>query len=223
MPESEVRLTRGEYWLLESVVTDAIPLNMLASSELAWILNKKEHGLIRQTLIETLVRLFDLGWISAKFTDVGNVPSRFDQQLKCDQIIAAMEERGPWFSASAYRLTPEGGAVWEAFAAPDWERFVLIDEDFEEGIGVRTCLSERVLHHQLESSAFIEGPFDPDSVKTKITGPWQATYWKTLPVGFQANYRRLAVSASGSVPMHPYHRLAFAGYCESRDGWYRWR
>ena len=49
----EPRFTRGEYWLLETVVEQEWEICALIWSELEIVLNKKGHGLTRASLVET--------------------------------------------------------------------------------------------------------------------------------------------------------------------------
>ena len=59
----EPRFTRGEYWLLESVVEREYNISGLIGSEHEEHFNKKGHGLTRAPLVETLHRLLSWGLI----------------------------------------------------------------------------------------------------------------------------------------------------------------
>ena len=106
------RFTRGEYWLLETAVEFKFPVCGLIDSDFELSLNKKGHGLTRDALVETLHRLIAWGLISAE--NEGDAPISTHQQIE-----RALNE-----SHTYYGLTPEGGAHWEAFAAPDWQKYI---------------------------------------------------------------------------------------------------
>lgn len=61
----EPRLTRGEYWLLESVVEFRLGIHALIRPNLGELLNKPPHGLPASRLPDVLTDLFARGWIEA--------------------------------------------------------------------------------------------------------------------------------------------------------------
>ncbi|MFO1023515.1 MAG: hypothetical protein U0903_22890 [Planctomycetales bacterium] len=72
------RLTRAEYWLLETSVDSGTPLDWLCAENYiafpdGWDIerqfNKPSHGLTRAELIHTLVEMFNHGWIEARRND----------------------------------------------------------------------------------------------------------------------------------------------------------
>lgn len=50
----ELQLTRGEYWLLETVIEREFEVGALIWSDLELFLNKTGHGLTRKSMAETL-------------------------------------------------------------------------------------------------------------------------------------------------------------------------
>ena len=123
----EPRLTRGEYWLLETAVKSYYPLRWLDSDDPGLLFNKPGHGLDRDRLVATLGALFRDELIEA---------SRNDEWCVLDelQIRNALTEQPPLKNPSCtrYRLTKRGAATWEAFAAPEWDRFILDESPFSE-------------------------------------------------------------------------------------------
>ncbi len=79
-PSQPPRLTRGEYWLLESVVRGGMAIGWLDWPGLEECLNKPGHGLDRPTLVETLWRLFSDGLISASRQDSSGEVSQPDRE-----------------------------------------------------------------------------------------------------------------------------------------------
>ena len=55
-----------------------------------------------------------------------------------------------------YGLTQEGGAQWEAFAAPDWQRYITASfgclEDHEDSMGEMICADKDWLENTLNLS-----------------------------------------------------------------------
>ena len=57
---------------------------------------------------------------------------------------------------------------------------------------------------------------DPNSVRWTRLTPWQATYWKELPVGHQARYRGKEIDGDGISP-HKYEI-----WSEKLRMWQKW-
>lgn len=221
------RLTRGEYWLLETAVTFRCPMCYLCSEHyrepdgIEWFFNKTGHNLNRSDLVATLAALFQEGLIEAV---------RDDEvcQLSDLQIGEALSEKRTLENPNwtCFRLTARGGAVWEDFAAPRWDRFVLDDwiglnkDDHEFRSGSAMCQSERRLQFYLDGVYILEYEIDAQSVEIKECGPWNPTYWKELPHGYEAQFQW---KKGPPRPVDRLHQLAFAGFCDYRDSWYRWR
>jgi hypothetical protein len=231
----EPRLTRAEYWLLETVVEMPVPVCFLNPERyhecngLELMFNKPGHGLGLSQLTDTLSRLFRSGFIEAFTYDYGGGTPGF--ALSVNELRAALQEAGPIHiteagpafapSCTYYRLTSRGGALWEAFAVPDWGRYV--KEEIEEESQRVTLTSKtawRILS-VLENIESVLYEIDAGFGYSEVLGPWKATYWKTLPYGYRTRLRwqKEMVANSGDR----LHQLAFAGYCQHRDGWYHWR
>ena len=151
----EPRFTRGEYWILETVVESLFPVSGLIDSDFEVSLNKKGHGLTRASLVETLHQLISSGLIYAE-SEVGGFISTHQQ------IERALNERG-WevdlingkTIMHYYGLTQEGGAQWEAFAAPNWQRYIdassRLTDDREGIIWEVICADKDWLERYFES------------------------------------------------------------------------
>jgi hypothetical protein len=224
----QVRLSRAEYWLLETVVEDPCPVSLLDAARyqeangVELMLNKAGHGLDREELIETLTALARERLIE------GNRQRLIDGDRRCEpialdsqSIIAAFAERHPADCYTTYRLTRGGGDVWQTFAAPDWSGFVKQDLDDDAQTGSLTGLTAWRVEKYLQYLDMFQCELDFASVRMNEMGPWEATYWKTLPKGHRAEFRyrrRLEAPVGSDIS-----RLAFSGFCEFRDGWYGWR
>ncbi len=198
----EPRFTRGEYWILETAVEHLFPVSALSDSDsdLELLLNKKGHGLTRTALVETLHRLLSSGLIYAEsrvdFSDeaVAVISTK-------EQIELALDEPESWRGVPVaerkityYGLTQEGGAQWEAFAAPDWQKYIeagfQLSDDSEYIMWEMICADKARLERYFESHCF----YDPDevvleSVERDYIAPWDATYWKQLDGAHRIRFR----------------------------------
>ena len=182
--------------------------------------NKPSHGLNRDELIETLLQLSGQGLIEGS-RDQGVQTILLDRQT----IVDALVEPPPTHNASCtcYRLSQEGGSVWEAFAAPDWSRLVKEERrDFDSGIGTITGMVGGRVEKYLRYLGMLDCEIDRRSIQVEEIGPWEATYWKILPHGHRVQFSWRQKKDPGLL-RNDYFRLAFSGLCEFRDGWYRWR
>ncbi|MFH5806450.1 hypothetical protein [Alienimonas sp. DA493] len=198
------RLTRGEYWILNSLVEAKVPLAFYRGSDQDFfdLFNRPSHGLTKDELVLTLLGLFNAGWIvgraehepfeyesdrdrpppSYPFTPTGEAIRRVLNVAPVDLNPGA---RSP-DPCVHIGLTAEGGGVWEAFAAPRWERFL-------QQIGAWGDTTLRVVrkeHGQQYARCWAEvDQYDPDALVWKPVAPFRATYWKTLPIGFETRFR----------------------------------
>ena len=190
----EPRFTRGEYWLLENVVENECAIGALIDSELELHLNKKGHGLTRPSLVETLHRLLASGLIYAKSEATGFISTHEQIKRALDEMKSKDIDSVGNQEFTFYGLTQEGGAQWEAFAAPDWHRY--IKEDFqvpdgsEYGIWEVMCAGKGSLECYFKSMYF-HYPIEMvlTSVEWDYISPWQATYWKQLNGAYRLRFQ----------------------------------
>ena len=109
-----------------------------------------------------------------------------------------------------YQLTSLGGQAWEQLALPDWSLYyelqrseVVTSIADGENRGYETliirALSERIVRDALRIGSFSHNlvPIAGSEVYESI-GPWEATYWKTLPTGVQVT----AMAYQGENALH---------------------
>ena len=244
----EPRFTRGEYWLLETVVECEFEVCALIDSNLESFWNKKGHGLTRASLIETLHRLISSGLIYAKSEMKGSISTK-------EQIELALEERVPWNAhhvfistdgdieiapdeskpsrtepidvrkITSYGLTQEGGAQWEAFAAPDWQKYIdagcHYSEDYEYGMWELMCADKVWLERYFESICFYDThEVTLESVERDYIAPWQATYWKQLEGAHRIRFREPDESEQENFEPSP---NAFPDMSYFDRAWCAWR
>lgn len=190
-------MEKAEYWILDSVATAEEPLDALANREgVAFTLNRPWHGLTENELVDVLCRLFHKGDLFAerfeKAESLGEfVPTRAEIISALSYVPPSRRTKG-YDTASTleayYGLTALGGARWEAVSRPDWNRYVYADAGLDEG---KTIAMDRRLVEQYEYFSRFRSNISiiAGSEKWDVLEPWQATYWKTLPIGHRLRYR----------------------------------
>lgn len=207
--------TRGEYWLLETVVELPVPICWLNWDGMEEALNKKGHGMDRSLLIETMSKLFKDGLVIAHKANKWND----SRSLTSEEIGNALNEN-PYKKELFYRLTTKGGEHWEAFALPNWENYI---SDCYEAINgnekekcTLMCPQKERLATSLNSLQCHEYEVENDSIQWDIIQPWQATYWKKLDIGHRVCFLFKYKEKDYSKP-EPFNR------CFYDMLWYRWR
>ena len=213
----EPRFTRGEYWLLENVVEDAFAICALIRRESKFF-GRKWHGLTRPSLVESLHRLLASGLIYAKNEATGFISTSEEIERALNEPksrgYAPFDKKKP----TSYGLTQEGGAQWEAFAAPDWQKYIEagfhLPADSEHRMWEVICADkERIgfyyksfcFHRQIEVSL--------ESIEWDYITPWQATYWKQLEGAYRLRfyYRDTredeGFKPSPPVPLEDFHNI----------------
>jgi hypothetical protein len=203
--------TRGEYWLLEVVVEHRHGVWGVATEDVAADLNKfAGHGLSRAMLADTFVGLLDRGLI--EFIRRGEAPSVPERNA----IVVAMDQGRSLPGNLVYGLTPEGGRQWEAFAYPDWTRFLkghypIIDR---RCFGEYLCASKERLERYFQLAKEALTYVDEASATWDVVEPWQATYWKTLPIGHRVRFH--CDPGTKRFPPDPVHIM------DRMERWYAW-
>jgi hypothetical protein len=244
MNNTEPRLTRGEYWMLELAATTKYPLSILIDPELELAANKQGHGLDRDGVIRTLSKLFAEDLIAAyqygRF-DFGKekllgalTPAQISLTLKeagLRKVIASVPTKA-MTPRTYYCLTAKGGATWEAFAAPNWNRFIddsatTVSFDLEGGwIEEVICADRELLERYFHSLKRLKDGVVESSIVWDEMRPWQATYWKELPVGYRVRLRYLCdrSTQSGWYEVRTAEDVEADYYLmQMRNWWYSWQ
>jgi len=192
-------------WFLNSVVDHPLGLDILMSSSLEMTINEEGHGLPYDALLKVMFYLFDADYIFAqrmsnflsskniikdpitgKRIPLREVGSEFKPTLT--EVAAGLRAEKP----IAYGLTAQGGSKWEEFFKPRWEHYLIVGYTYDMETsknGAEIYSSNKALVEQYFDFAekwqdvFIEG-----SEKWEELTPWEPTYWKTLPVGYQLTF-----------------------------------
>ncbi|MFM9267044.1 hypothetical protein [Tychonema sp. BBK16] len=171
---AETANPKVEYLILKFAVINKDELRSVAYSE---NLSHAETAFAADSL-------FQRGDIKARvFADEDDTEGTSDVVLTRAGIQDHLDGR----LLACYYLTPQGGARWEAMAHPDWSKFFSLKfyEPFpyeEQILGTQ----QQIMEQLLVLERFI---FDRQHIQGKevwdVLEPWQATYWKTLPRGYQ--------------------------------------
>lgn len=195
------KFTRGEYWILNSVVESAIPICWLDWENIEQVLNKSTHGMNRRQLEDTFLEMSEKGLIDVYVSGEWNrkvflTPEKLD--------TAFDEKQHP--KCLYYRLSPKGGIYWEAFALPNWNYYICEAYTEQDNSGYENgeiiCLNSEVLKKYFDSLCYQTLHIEASSVDRNELQPWQATYWKKLPIGYsvQFKYRNMETQKSTIVP-----------------------
>jgi hypothetical protein len=218
-----LRLSRGEFWLLANAVEHGLPLPLLTMPE--WVpggtnnaidvvLNRQGHGLGFESLLETLAQMARNDWIRFGRTFR-------DDPISCPdtkEIDVFLRERVRFDQAVFYWLTAAGGAAWEAFARPEWRRYIEHNHDYADDAAscARMTTIETSNWKQLDKylrALAGEQVIEAGSIVLSELRPWQATYWKTLPFGLRCTFR------SNETRSRDY----LTGPQRMREAWCEWR
>jgi hypothetical protein len=186
-------MNRAEYWLLSSAVETP-------QTALEWLpARRATHGLAAAALANLVQSLFERGDLVAQ-------PMRMQPRptLHGDAFVPTLAQTRAALAGElhlAYALTPRGGARWERHARPDWRRYVARTLDIEAQQGSLASTSRDLLYEHLEHMQRTQaGLLLAGSEQWETLMPWEATYWKVLPVAhcvcFRLNMRRFPAEAA---------------------------
>src|SRR5262249_11236739 len=143
------------------------------------------------------------------------------RRLLPDEIEAALDSPGTRDDPRCvyYGLTAEGGRQWEAFAAPDWERFISwMNGTSRSGrfpLGTLMSPTSWRIEGLLEGAHHYGITVEPGSVRRRTLRPWRPTYWKELPAAHLIAYRYREVEYDFTQIPHGLITL-------NENRWYHW-
>jgi hypothetical protein len=187
-------MTKTEFWIMECALEHCVLIGNLSEPpyESVEAIIRPRGVDVEETII-TLDRMFLQGDLTARtgrpglgwdeLTDVPN-PSRGE--------IAQSLIEPPRRLRYHYQLTEQGARRWESVARPRWNEFLVISEGREEDndpwIVTIEAMEAKVVEGLVAQSRS-EGGLIEGIVEMHPLVPWNATYWKTLPIGYRAHYR----------------------------------
>lgn len=215
-------LSRSALWILDAaVLVDFFTLDMLANPAARVHFNRAEgHGLSHPALAETLLDLFEQGLIIAEQHD--GVPE-ISQPFRPDrEAIHAALAAPPRRWGVTYGLTPQGGAVWEHYARPDWDRYIDQMGNIDPHVYELAASTRSLVETYLAFAPMLLGAAPiAESVEWEVLQPWHATYWKELPVGHRVRFAYTVVEtayAFDSPEAQTYERAHT--WRSAQDRWY---
>ena len=223
----EPRFTRGEYWLLETAVDKQFPVSALMASNLAeYLNNKKGHGLTRTALIETLHRLITWRLISAKNEVDAPISTSEEIERALDEPRWSIGSSVDWRTITRYELTQQGGTQWEAFAAPDWQKYIRTSRHLSDNpdhsdpsIRVAICADKAMLEEYFKSKCFYDAKHvSLGTEEWDYIAPWDVTYWKQLEGAHRVRFQARDVTEAQNVKRYPLPKPEWY-----RSLWCAWR
>ena len=192
-------MNKIEYWFLDAAIRLKIPFSWLSASNVDELLNRPHHGLSMSELPEVLERMFERGDLFLEYTNHDEQRRRTQVPSRSEIEAALYISRDQWIEQSEqvfYGVTGLGGALWETLSHPQWDHF------YDEGYGTNPYEGEMTA----STGGLIEEwlalvPYDlsikaivPESLRWSVLQPWEATYWKRLPVGYHIEFTYLPLT-----------------------------
>ena len=176
--------TWGEHWLLDTAVRGRISLRSLVHPALTQFFNKPGHHLGPPALCALLERLVERGDLALRTRARGAHHPPREALLRA--LVYDHDTRPT--DGLCYGLTAQGGRRWEDATHADWSRFLSNSyaPDPTAPLGEITGPDRARVERCLEGT---DRPVLAETVRWDRLEPWQATYWKTLPVGHRVRFR----------------------------------
>lgn len=215
-------MNKNEYWFLDAAVIHSVPLYFLPRKEVLEIdLNRPTHGQSSSEVVKTLAHLFQRGDIIGcghLLEDFVPTLDQIEEGLMEGQDIDDLQLRKD--KGFSYKLTPQGGAVWEEVSVPNWDLFhtesSCVDYELQRLIPNRWQLESgsRSLINEVVSSRLWGKQLIAGTEEWVDLVPWQATYWKVLSTGYQLTFQYNSVDVN-EVAWHNWYSLGGRRWYES--------
>jgi hypothetical protein len=181
-----------DFWIFTSACEARVPVSWLLATNRDEVFNLPDLSCTELELVDSLDRL-----ISAEELSVERVlwPGSSEQEghehrtrltpSRAQIIEYLTEEARTGRFTVYYGLTARGSERWERAARPKWHEYVdyWIDPTAGEGgISAQDC---SLAECWLDAWPYIEQGHEITSVTWQDLRPWQATYWKLLPSGYE--------------------------------------
>jgi hypothetical protein len=171
-----------------------IPIQWLAyPSDLQDTLNKPFHGIQKENIPNVLYQLFLNDYIM-----IEKDPDLVDDDFTPSLLDLSQAISHPFISSNPilYGLTEKGGSIWEKVSNMDWNDYIHelygghgdIRTNEGEIITTTQSLTKQVLNERRVQKVLFDEILE-GSERWSILTPWQATYWKILPVGHRVQFQ----------------------------------
>jgi hypothetical protein len=192
----EPRLDRAQFWILSGLATYLLPLNVIGlpdesdteiHSTMPLALNRRGPGVPVAALARTIVSMLRCDWVEIipgvreRIDDVRNMtPRRVERELL---------RRGAFSDGPFLGLTATGGATWERFARPRWDRFVddgsVLREDLPDAWQREVITLDGAFLQRYMGALREQEEITPRSESYDVLEDWQPTYWKPAGRGYR--------------------------------------
>ena len=155
--------------LLDYLLELPSTIAQMASDHAPELFNKPSHGLSKEQLIEKLQELAGSGLIEFIYNDLGDTT---DNLSNAKNVLECLVQ-----------LTEKGGVAWEIGWKPDWEKYLLVEVNYDSVEA--ECMTIEALN--VDSLKAIREELVYLSLSSTLAQmqPWRATYWKCFPSGFR--------------------------------------
>jgi hypothetical protein len=182
-----LNIDRADYAILYGVSEEPWPAWLLLQEQTMAGVNRFWPGLAARELTEHFFRLWSEGLIEcAEGEDEPAIASNHQlarEQFEFDNTVSDRPERNPL----TYRLSPQGGDVWAHYAEVDWSKLirwgVAEAKEWELTASVREAIEIALQLREIAPEEI------PGTGRWEVVRPWQAIYWKVLPVGNRYRYK----------------------------------
>lgn len=218
-------MNKIEYWFLDAAIRLKIPFNWLSAANVDQMLNRPHHSLSTSELLVVLERMFARGDLFLEYMNRDGQRQRTQAPSRHEIKTALSMPHNKWIEQSEhvfYGVTDRGGASWETLSHPQWDHF------YDEGYGTnpyegemtastRGLIEERLALIPYDS--FLE-TIVPESVQWSILQPWEATYWKQLPLGYHIEFAYVPLTGAEKLARSTPPDWVQAWYQRVRE-WYK--
>jgi hypothetical protein len=198
-------MNKFEYWFLDTAVEEVIGFSWIVPNEQYGDLgiNRAPLNLTVAEITDVLHGLFQKGDLLAvtssetplykleDFINRGFIPSKSEIESAIHQKINL-----------GYFLTIQGGEKWELFSQPNWNLYWTGYGNFLSGVDRKLLETYLALYHLIDHGN-TRACIIPGTESWEILTPWQATYWKTLPIGYEVRYESRSVEFDEAAKRDP--------------------
>jgi len=182
-----MEIDQADYALLNAVSLDEWQVYLLSGGVgMESVMNMPSHGLDEGELVTHFFELWRRGLVQCSLESPWS-PADPNIELLREQFNYAADHP-PTGRVLAYRLSSAGGGLWETLAAPDWSRFIRSSHGPSEGEWVLGGGNRRRVELLRKCERLFPSPV-PGTERWEDLRPWQATYWKSVAVGYELTFK----------------------------------
>ncbi len=211
-----------ELLLLDYVSENTLPVRVYAGKNVALEINRPSHGLAHDSLIEKISFLCSENLVYLRYSrtdnseinDMVQLQKHLKKAFNTIKIMSELKRGSEAFKAYCTNyleigLTKKGGELWEKEVIIDWDKYLVqVGPAYSRVDNNLKIVSEGwyAAHKQDFLDNVINIYSSCGAIDTIISSqtlePWNATYWKSFPIGFQTTVHHSASydeSGSGKV------------------------